>query len=96
MLSNAQTDPFKTSSEQGQLEIVQLLLSSGTDPDFSGNFTPLQAAIFGGFADIVQVLLDAGADVNKEVKNTTPLKLATEQGKPKIIQMLLEAGATPN
>ncbi len=54
--------------------------------------TPLQEAVRGGHADIVKVLLDAGADPDKG-KPDPPLRYALVFPKPQIVQILLGCGA---
>lgn len=44
-----------------------------------------------GYADIVQLLLDTGADVH--IRNDYPLRLATHEGHTAVVKLLLENGA---
>lgn len=61
--------------------------------------TPLHLAIDTGFTDGVQILVDAGADVElksssvRPDKNLTPLQLAVWKGRHKIVRILLAKGA---
>jgi len=76
------------------------LLFPGEDPK-SGpvalhNFTPLLMAMPLASREVVQTLLEAGADVNaKDSRNMTPLMLAvaTNHQNPVVIRMLLDHGA---
>ncbi|KAI4138315.1 MAG: hypothetical protein LQ341_004728 [Variospora aurantia] len=64
-------------------------------PDNAGN-TPLQIASLEGLADIVQLLLDAGCDINcKNIDMETPLIDAVENGHLGVVQLLLAAGLDP-
>jgi ankyrin repeat protein len=54
--------------------------------------TPLVLAA-GATEQIVQVLLDAGADVNRADRSTRPLIRAAEQGSLAVVKQLLAAGA---
>ena len=56
--------------------------------------TALHSALLEGHSDVVQVLIDAGADI--EARNglgRSPLLVASSEGKLSIIKMLVEAGA---
>ncbi len=64
---------------------------------FQTGLTPLVQAINLCQIKIIQVLLEAGADVHlSQYIQTTPLGLATSLGNIEIIQLLLQAGANPN
>ncbi|XP_020627599.1 ankyrin repeat and SOCS box protein 3-like [Orbicella faveolata] len=54
-------------------------------------------ACFWGFHDVVKTLLDKGADINAQNKDTlwTPLHAATFQEHGKIVMLLLERNAQP-
>lgn len=59
--------------------------------------TPLHIASWKGYADVVELLLVAGASVNaKDRKGLTPLHLATSYGHADVIKVLLDAGADVN
>lgn len=56
----------------------------------------ISAAIFGQF-DVMQILLEAGADVNaRDNYGKTPLMFVAERGRHKSVELLLKAGANPN
>lgn len=72
-------------------------------PFFCNTFAPLetalQAAIQTGNKQLVQLLLDKGADVNRLARRgtkRTPLQQACEIGSYKIVELLLERGAEVN
>lgn len=83
----------------GQLSVVSFLIDlDDTDLDALSpdGISPLCAAATWGFADIVQLLLDAGCDPN--VRNSdrgqsTALHSAACQEHGKIVHLLLQAGA---
>ena len=84
-------------SKAGDTQNVQGMLELGADPNYRTWFTketPLAAAIKGYYKRIVDILIEAGADVHLPTLSTSPLSLAFEYGAPLvIIRSLLEAGA---
>ena len=80
-----------------RLEMVQLLLKNGVDPNGRGGLeisqTPLQRAIQNGDIDIAMLLLKCGADPNTVAKRTAPLHMAIQQGHTALVQCLFEHGA---
>ena len=98
----------------GNLRAVKMLLDHGAKvnatslpvmglpekngPSKFGLLTPLLMAAPFGPPELIQTLIDAGANVNaKDVRNMTPLMLAvaTDHQDPAVIQMLLAHGADP-
>ncbi|TPR07789.1 uracil-xanthine permease family protein [Aspergillus niger] len=83
-------------------EIVELLMRHGamvtpSSPDTVG--TPLLYAVRDQNSDLINALLDRGADPNQrgtiveEGKRWFPLLIAVENGNPEIIDLLLKAGS---
>jgi ankyrin repeat protein len=65
----------------------------------SDGYFPLGLAAFFGKLEIVQYLLDHGADVNLAAKNSarvTALHGAVTRGAAEIVEFLLDHGANPN
>jgi ankyrin repeat protein len=61
--------------------------------------TPLYTAAVDGKAEIVRMLLEAGADPNKESageSDGTPLCAAASWGYAEVVRLLLQYGADPN
>jgi ankyrin repeat protein len=96
----------------GNLQAVQLLLAQGAKvnavsapvmglpskngPSEFGKLTALLMSAPFGPPDLIQLLLDSGADVNaRDVRNMTPLMLAvaTDHQNDSVIRLLLEHGA---
>ena len=90
--------------------MVKRLLQAGSDPnavarsksrtnDIEVNYTGLMLAIETGMPNVVQLLIDHGADVSKKAYLTikrTPLQYAAELGHLDIVRILLKHGADIN
>lgn len=78
----------------GYTRIVDLLLSKGANPNGNEKAIPLHTAVIANQPAIVQLLLKAHANINKQNKDgQTALMLAVEYNHPEIIALLLQAGA---
>lgn len=80
--------------------VVKLLLAAGAGvdgEDTSNGWTPLFTASYYGHAEMVELLLSAGANVNKATYDgSTPLYTASSRGHTKVVKLLLTAGAHVN
>ena len=83
-------------------EVLKLLNSKGklnvnVEVDSNGN-TPLHRAVLFGQKEIVELLIQKGADVNKENNyKSTPLHVAARWNSQKeIVELLIKAGADVN
>ncbi|KAF7043071.1 hypothetical protein CFC21_052506 [Triticum aestivum] len=89
--------PLHFATNQGYVDIVELLLSKGANPDgLSHGGTALHVAANNGHDDIiVKVLLDHHADHKIALSGTdsTALVIATAACSLKCVKLLLEAGA---
>ena len=86
-------------SEQGNLEVVRLLVKCGIDVNARdyGNWTPLLGASHYGHLEVVQFLLEHGADVHaSDHGGWTSLQWPSYNGDPEIVRVLLEHGADAN
>jgi ankyrin repeat protein len=105
------TDALQMAAEKGDVAMVRLLLKKGADPRRANlaGYTALLNSFAVPDKESVQVLIDAGSDVNVAntfagmVKNgpialvhLTPLELAVSEMEPSVTKALLKAGARPN
>ena len=84
-------------SKKGNIDAINVLLSAGADQtieDADGN-TWIHYAVYGDCSkDVLQSIIDRGADVNATNKrNVTALMRASEKGNIDAINVLLSAGA---
>ena len=86
--------------EKGDKELVKILLEAGADVEAVGTFdrTPLARACDGNAVEIMQILLDKGADINKKraVDGGTVLMSAAANGRTEAVKLLLKKGADVN
>lgn len=83
----------------GYVDIAAKLLDRGAQVDYGadrGVPTPLMLAAINGGPQMVQLLLDRGADVNAEAAGSTALTEAVRQGRAQVVALLLDAGADPD
>jgi ankyrin repeat protein len=105
------TDALQMAAEKGDVGMIRLLLKKGADPRRANlaGYTALLNSFSVPNAEPVQVLIEAGSDVNVAntfsgmVKNgpialvhLTPLELAVSEMDPSVTKALLKAGARPN
>jgi len=81
--------------QYGHREIVIFLLDCGATVTLSEpDWTPLQLATMSGSVEIVRLLLEAGAEINRQnYYGETALMWAAASGPPEIIELLLRQGA---
>jgi ankyrin repeat protein len=89
--------PLYAACIQGHESIARLLIEQGADVDAPGepyNLTPLHAAVEAHSAEIVDLLIASGANVQlASAVGATPLHLALQRHDPCIVDSLLRAGA---
>jgi uncharacterized caspase-like protein len=93
-------DAFVQAALAGHLQIVELFLKRGVDPNlpsrsFNYAFYPLEQAAHGGHIEIVRLLLDHGAHVDSANSpfHFTALGQAASRGHTEIVRLLLDRGA---
>lgn len=77
------------------LTVARSLLKLGADPNIACRYnqTPLFLAIDHENIEMVKLLINNGADVNRRCSDKTPLQIATERGLKKVVALLLKNGA---
>ncbi|CAE7232853.1 Ank3 [Symbiodinium sp. CCMP2456] len=87
-------------ADLGHVEVAQLLLEAGADPDlqsmngFGHVLAPLQIAARQGHVELLRLLLEARADQDtKHSDDMTPLAMALEMGHTESVSVLVAAGA---
>jgi ankyrin repeat protein len=93
--------PLQLAAFFGHLEIVQLLLAKGANPNlisqnqtFARGVPILQSAVAAGNIEIVNTLLTHGADVNiRNAEGMTALHAAVFNGNAEIAKLLIANGA---
>lgn len=91
--------PLHVSTTHKDPRVAQLLLNAGANPDGESvdGTTALHFCLSNGDnAEMVQVLIDGGADVNMLVGTATPLSVAVVQSRQASLKTLLSAGAAMN
>lgn len=89
--------PLYVAAEKGDLAKVEEQIASGADVNIKGTYgmSALQAAADGQHAEVVNALLEAGADpdISGGLLDETPLKMAATYGYEAIVKSLIAAGA---
>ena len=92
-------DPLVAAASEQDVPRVREVLRSGRDPDSSiQGYTALMEAAGLGDADLVVLLLEAGADPNARDQQgwTALMSAAARQDGTDVVEPLLRAGADPN
>lgn len=95
--------PLMLAAKLGYQAILRTLLAAGADIKAKdkllgggGGETALHYGAVGGNPEVMQALVEAGANVNAESSSGyTPLLLAIEKNKPQAVEALLKLGANP-
>jgi len=89
-------DELLQAAKDGDLAEVEKLLELGVGVDFQGSIgrTALMEASYSGYTEIVELLIDAGADVNIQNSyshGSTALLWASMYDRLPIVELLIEA-----
>lgn len=92
---------YEAMGKTHNIEMVELLLQYGADPNLpdgeNQSTTPLVTAIMENNYDIVKLMIDYNAEVNRlNTLNTSPLFNAVLMGHTEIVNLLLDSGADPH
>ncbi|CAI5727446.1 unnamed protein product [Peronospora destructor] len=96
--------PFHSAAGRNDVMAVRKFLRKKTDVDCLGEMgyvglnrrTPLHWAAVGGALEVVNLLLEAGADPNfQDARGRSPLHWAARLNKTDVVRSLLEGGADP-
>ncbi|KAI0187763.1 ankyrin repeat protein, partial [Xylaria flabelliformis] len=90
---------FAKACAKGEYETARKRLAERPEDlnfaDYAGN-TPLQVASLNGHEDIVQLLIEAGCNLDcRNSDKETPLLDAVENGHLAVVKLLLKAGVNP-
>jgi ankyrin repeat protein len=93
--------PLNLATSMGSKDIVHLLISAGSNVDqrdaSSEQLTPVAYAARNGWTDIVQLLLDKGANPNNtRLGSQSALSYAVQTGSVELVEMLFRYGADVN
>ena len=91
LVAAARYNPWPT-----RLAVIKVLVHAGADVNAMHEWSPLHVACDYGCADLVRVLLEAGADTEAfGPRKKTPMRLAIENGFQIIQKMLIDAAWQP-
>jgi ankyrin repeat protein len=97
--TNSRSIPLVLAAESGSIESVKLHIAAGTDLNINyGGSNALYEAVLEGRNEIVELLIEAGANVNLKhgIHGDTPLYPAAIKGRKKICELLIAKGADVN
>jgi ankyrin repeat protein len=100
LATTAFADPIHDAARTGDLAGVQAELDKGVEVDVKDIHVrpPLHHAVVWGGKEVVELLIDNGADVNAKVDvfGNTPLHLAASGGHEEIVELLIANGPDVN
>jgi len=96
--NGAQVSTIHIAAYLGDVGKVRTALNQGTDVDakWVHDATPLHFAVGGGKREVIELLIDQGADLNVSADGLTPLHAAVMAGNTEAIKLLIDKGADVN
>lgn len=89
--------PLGLAATRGNLEILELLLNAGANPNYGGESPPLCDAVRKQHVNVIKALIQRNADVNLTTPSKiSPLMIAAGIGNLEIVKLLVELGADVN
>ncbi|KAH0537558.1 hypothetical protein FGG08_005657 [Glutinoglossum americanum] len=85
--------PLTTAIRDNHIDIISLLLSRGADLNSPGEGLPITQAARFADPERLRIVLDAGADVNKQYNGRSALMQACESNAMENVKLLLRRGA---
>ena len=86
--------PLHEAAQKGHIEVVELLIEAGADPNdktTQTGKTPLHFAAEVGSVDIFKVLIEAGANLRPhDINSWSPLDVATKEGHMNFVKVLID------
>lgn len=97
-LDDEQRSPLTFAAQRGNAEIVRILLDLEVQVNDTLGAEALRSAAANGHFEVVELLLDRGADVRlvHHDDQVTPLHVAAKMGNLDVVKLLLERGANIN
>ena len=98
VIDQALVKRFLCAALSGDVAVVVKMINAGVPVHSrSEGYTALQLAAMSNRTDVVQVLLQKGADVNKQIDGGwTPLHYAAHWNSTNVIRVLMQQGASTN
>ena len=96
--------PIHAAATNADVDALRRLLEEGVSPNLvdPARFTPLHLVCADSRGDVddriacLNLLVDAGGDINAESTKSTPLSFAAGYGHPKLVAAVISAGANVN
>jgi ankyrin repeat protein len=88
------TDGLHEAIRANRIDIARMLMRAGANPNKP--LPVLPAAVENGYAEMVTLLLERGADPNRGSLGVSPLHQAAEMGRLDLVKSLVERGANVN